>query len=134
MRASRDRGVRVRVIVPGSTNNHPLSRLASRRRYGPLLNAGVEIYEYWPGMLHTKTMTVDGLWVVIGSTNFDSRSFDLNDEVNMVAVDRHFAEQIGKQFEADLLKCHSVTNAQWSRRSMPERVASNIARVFERQE
>jgi cardiolipin synthase len=133
-RAARDRSVRVRVIVPGSTNNHPMSRLASRRRYGPLLEAGVEIYEYQPGMIHTKSLTVDLLWAVVGSTNFDSRSFDLNDEVNMVVVDRHFTQQISNQFAADLLQSRRVTLAEWLDRTTREHVASNLGRVFERQE
>ena len=87
-RAVRERNVDVKIIVPGKWNNHGLTRLASRRRYGPLLKAGVEIDEYHPGMIHTKSMTVDGLWTAVGSTNFDSRSFDLNDEVNLVVRQR----------------------------------------------
>jgi cardiolipin synthase len=134
VRAAEERGVRVRVIVPGRFNNHPLTRLASRRRYGPLLRAGVEIHEYQPGMIHTKTMVVDGLWVVVGSTNFDSRSFDLNDEVNLVAIDPNLADRVQREFEADLARCEQITYERWRRRSIIERAASFLGRVLERQE
>src|SRR5262249_12135804 len=81
-------GVAVRIMTPGKSNNHPTARLASRRRYGELLKAGVEIYEYAPRMIHAKILVIDGLVSVVGSTNFDSRSFDLNDEVSMAVLDR----------------------------------------------
>jgi cardiolipin synthase len=134
VRAVRERNVAVRIIVPGASNNHPFTRLASRRRYGPLLGAGVEIHEYQPGMIHTKTLTVDGLWVVVGSTNFDSRSFDLNDEVNLVAVDGALAARLGEEFAADLLQCQRVTYEQWSRRPLSERIMATAGRILERQE
>lgn len=124
----------MRVIVPCASNNHPFARLASRRRYGPLLEAGIEIYEYQPGMIHTKSMTVDGRWVVVGSTNFDSRSFDLNDEVNLVAVDPDLAGRVAAEFASDLLHCRRVTFENWSRRPMRERVMATLGRIIERQE
>ena len=133
-RAVRERKVEVRVIVPGEANNHPSARLASRRRYGPLLKAGVEIHEYQPGMIHTKTMTVDGRWVVVGSTNFDSRSFDLNDEVNLVAADPDLAARVEERFTADLAQCRRVTYEQWLRRPLRERILATLGRILERQE
>ncbi len=133
-RAARDRGVDVRVIVPGSANNHLSARLASRRRYGPLLAAGVRIFEYQPGMIHTKAMTVDGHWVVVGSTNFDSRSFDLNDEVNLAAASASLAGELDAEFAADLSKCDEITFEQWRTRSLAERLAAAAGRVLERQE
>jgi cardiolipin synthase len=128
------RGVNVQIIVPGQSNNHPMTRLASRRRYGPLLEAGVEIYEFQPGMIHTKSMTVDGSWVVVGSTNFDSRSFDLNDEVNVAVVDRELAEKIAKEFRNDLARSERMVYETWCRRSLLERIAAQLGRVLERQE
>ena len=124
----------MRVIVPGEANNHPSARLASRRRYGPLLKAGVEIHEYQPGMIHTKTLTVDGRWVVVGSTNFDSRSFDLNDEVNLVAADADLAARVDERFSADLSQCRRVTYEQWLRRPLRERILAALGRILERQE
>jgi cardiolipin synthase len=132
--AAKERGVIVKVIVPGSSNNHKFTRLASRRRYGTLLEAGIEIHEYQPGMIHTKTMTIDGLWAVVGSTNFDSRSFDLNDEVNLVAVNRQLAARIDQEFTADLTQSRQITLEAWQRRSSAEKLAAMAGRIFERQE
>jgi cardiolipin synthase A/B len=134
VRAVSERGVKIQVIVPGSANNHRITRLASRRRYGPLLKAGVEIYEYQPGMIHTKAMSVDQSWIVVGSTNFDSRSFDLNDEVNLVAIDAELAASIEREFAADLSRSKRITYEEWERRSLLERVAAQLGRVVERQE
>jgi cardiolipin synthase len=132
--AAQERGVKIKIIVPGSSNNHKFTRLASRRRYGELLKAGVEIHEYQPGMIHTKTMTIDGLWSVVGSTNFDSRSFDLNDEVNLVAANEKLATTIQQEFASDLTKSLQITYDAWQRRSLAERCAATLGRVFERQE
>jgi cardiolipin synthase len=134
VRAVKERGVRVQVIVPGPANNHAMTRLASRRRYGPLLENGVEIHEYQPGMIHTKALSVDGLWVVVGSTNFDSRSFDLNDEVNLVARDAELAASLEREFEDDLSRSTRITFEAWRRRSLLERVAAQVGRIVERQE
>jgi cardiolipin synthase A/B len=134
VRACGERNVCIKIIVPGKLNNHLTTRLASRRRYGPLLQAGVEIHEYQPGMIHTKVMSVDGLWVVVGSTNFDSRSFDLNDEVNLAAVDAELAAKIEREFTEDLLQCARITYEQWLKRSLLERFAATVGRVFERNE
>ena len=134
IRAVQERGVSVQIIVPGPPNNHAMTRLASRRRYGLLLRAGVEIYEYQPGMIHTKALTVDGLWVVVGSTNFDSRSFDLNDEVNLVAVDPSLAARVQADFAADLTQSIPITYEMWLKRSLPEKIAASFGRILERQE
>jgi cardiolipin synthase len=128
------RGVRVRVVVPGSANNHPIARRASRRRYGELLAAGVEIHEYEPGMIHAKIMIVDGRWSVVGSTNFDSRSFDLNDEVNLVLVDAVLAARLHEDFERDCAASRRVTYEAWQRRPLRERALAAIGRLLERQE
>ena len=134
VRAVKERGVSVQVIVPGKANNHGFTRLASRRRYGPLLKAGVEIHEYQPGMIHTKTMTVDGLWCIVGSTNFDSRSFDLNDEVNLATPLPELAASIQEEFEATMSRCEQITYEKWLRRPWYERMAAMLGRIVERQE
>ena len=134
IRAVTERQVRVQVIVPGRYNNHGFTRLASRRRYGPLLKAGVEIHEYKPGMIHTKTMTVDGLWAVVGSTNFDSRSFDLNDEVNLATPDPDLSGEIDREFDSDLARCEKMTYEKWLKRPLYEKAAATIGRIIERQE
>lgn len=128
------RGVRVRVITPGRFNNHPVARLASRRRYGELLEAGVEIHEFQPGMIHAKIFVMDGLWSVVGSTNFDSRSFDLNDEVNLAIMDRALAARLHIDFERDRASSERVTLTDWQERGLGERALAMLGRILERQE
>ena len=132
--AAVQRGVRVRVIVPGRHNNHPVTRLASRRHAGELLRAGVEMYEYQPGMIHAKVLVVDACWSVVGSTNFDSRSFELNDEVNLALVDQSVGARLIRDFEADLAQSRPFTLGDWQKRSVLERVAAAVCIVLERQE
>ena len=127
------RGVAVTLLMPGAWNNHPLVRLASRRRYGLLLENGVAIHEYQPAMMHAKVMVVDGAWSVLGSTNFDNRSFGLNDEVNVAILQRTLAAQLEADFAADLLQCLAVKIEEWRRRPLTERAFAVLARVLERQ-
>ena len=127
------RGVAVKLLMPGPWNNHPLVRLASRRRYGMLLVAGVAIHEYRPAMMHAKVMVVDGAWSVLGSTNFDNRSFGLNDEVNVAVVQRALAQRLEADFAADLAQSAQVTMDEWRRRALSERAFAALARVLERQ-
>jgi cardiolipin synthase len=132
VRAAR-RGVAVTVLLPGHWNNHPLTRLGSRRRYGVLLEAGVAIYEYQPAMMHAKVMVVDGLWSVLGSTNFDNRSFGLNDEVNVAILGRELAARLEADFAADLALSAAIRMEDWRRRPLGERAFALLARVLERQ-
>ena len=132
MRAAR-RGVRVRIIMPGSANNHPIARRASRMYYGELLDAGVEIFEYQPGMIHAKILVVDETWSVVGSTNFDSRSFELNDEVNLAANDPALAAGLLQDFAMDLSQSVPITYATWSARSWHERFAGAASLLLARQ-
>jgi cardiolipin synthase A/B len=131
-RAAR-RGVPVTILTPGKWNNHPITRLASRRRYGRLLEAGATVHEYQPAMIHAKVFIVDRLWAVVGSTNFDNRSFGLNDEVNLAVLERGFAARLERDFAADLEKSRPITLPEWRRRSWLERALALGARVLERQ-
>ena len=133
VRAAR-RGVSVVIVTPGKLNNHPVARLASRRRYGELLAGGVEIHEYQPTMIHAKVLVVDGKWTVLGSTNFDNRSFGLNDEVNAALRDEALAARMEKDFAADLAKSRRITLEEWTRRPMRERVLATLGMALERQE
>src|SRR4051794_35594637 len=99
MIAARKRGVRVVVLVPGEKIDEKEVRSASRARWGQVLEAGVEIWEYQPTMYHTKVMIVDDRWVSIGSSNFDNRSFRLNDEANLNVLDETFATEQAQLFE-----------------------------------
>ena len=127
------RGVPVTVLTPGKWNNHPITRLGSRQRYGRLLKAGVQIYEYQPAMIHAKVFIVDRLWAVVGSTNFDNRSFGLNDEVNLAVHEPRLAQELARDFAADLEKTERITLAQWRRRSYGERALALLGRLLERQ-
>ncbi|MFN2646006.1 MAG: phosphatidylserine/phosphatidylglycerophosphate/cardiolipin synthase family protein [Burkholderiales bacterium] len=127
------RGVPVTVLTPNQWNNHPITRLGSRQRYGRLLRAGVRVYEYQPTMIHAKVFLVDGVWTVVGSTNFDNRSFGLNDEVNLAVLDRGLASELRRGFERDLEQARAITLEEWRRRSYTERALAFIGRLLERQ-
>lgn len=129
-----ERGVAVKVIAPGEHADHTMTRRASRRRYGDLLKAGVEIYEYQPAMIHAKILIVDGAWAVVGSTNFDNRSFGLNDEVNLAARCAPLARRLNEDFLRDLQQSHRITWDEWNRRPISERVVETLGRVIERQQ
>ena len=114
--AARKRGVRIRVLLPGPHIDTETVRIASKATWGRLLRAGVEIYVYQPTMIHTKLLIVDNELVSVGSTNFDPRSFRLNDEANLNVYDRAFAEQMTSVFERDLLPTTRYSLEMWSRR------------------
>ena len=121
------RGVDVRVIVPGEFSDVPLVRQASRWHYELLLRRGIRIYEYQPTMMHAKTMVVDGMWTTIGSSNFDDRSFRLNDEVNVNVYSATIAAQMEAMFHDDLARSEEITMRQWFRRSWLDRVKERVA-------
>lgn len=126
------RGVDVVVIMPGRHNNHPIARRASRRRYGELLRSGIRLLEYQTRMMHAKILMIDGVWSVVGSTNFDHRSFGLNDEVNLAVQDTALAAQLERHFVSDLHHCEEVQASRWSR-SPGERLLAVLERLLERQ-
>ncbi len=128
------RGVSVTVLVPGRHNDHQLTRSSSRLAYGRLLQHGIRIFEYQPAMLHAKVLLVDGRWGVVGSTNFDNRSFGLNDEVNVAACDPAFAARLEEDFARDLAQAREISYKQWKRRSIFERGPELLGWVLERQQ
>jgi cardiolipin synthase A/B len=134
VRAVRDRGVEVRLLVPGKRSDHLLTRSSSRHAYGKLLKAGAEIFEYRPAMIHAKILLIDGVWGVIGSTNFDNRSFGLNDEVNLAVQYSPFVERLETDFVNDLAVSERVTYEQWRRRPVLERAPELLGWVLERQQ
>jgi len=129
-----ERGVKVRILVPGTKSDHLLTRSTSRGAYGELLKAGAEVYEYQPAMIHAKILIVDELWSVVGSTNFDNRSFGINDEVNLAVCDRAVAERLGVDFTSDLRNSERITLEDWRRRPVTERVTELLGWAFERQQ
>jgi cardiolipin synthase len=120
------RGVRVRVLVPGAID-HNIVRQASRRQFGEMLRAGIQIYEYTPALLHSKTMVVDGVWATIGSTNLDNRSFALNDELNLILYSRQVAQQLERIFVEDIAHSRPVTYAAWRDRGFTNKLLEVMA-------
>ena len=120
------RGVRVAVLVP-AVIDHDIVRQASRAQFGDLLQAGVEIYEYTPALLHAKTMVIDGVWATIGSTNLDNLSFAVNDELNLFFYDREVARQLEQIFMDDLQVSRRVTYDAWKRRGLGARLLEVLA-------
>ena len=122
VRAVQERKVEVAIIVPGTKNDHLLTRRSSRSLYGDLLRAGARIFEFQPAMIHAKTMVVDGVWSVIGSTNLDSRSFGLNDEINVAMPDAQVAQRLEQDFRDDLEQSVEVNYGQWKSRPIWEKL------------
>ena len=127
------RGVDVRVVIPGDKTDVPIARQAGRLYYERLLRRGIRIFEYQPTMMHAKTMVVDGIWTTIGSSNFDDRSFRLNDEVNVNVYDEAIARQVETMFFEDVARSTEITPLKWLRRTALDRLKEAFAGVFKRQ-
>jgi cardiolipin synthase A/B len=115
------RGVRVVVLVPGKID-HQITYRASRSNYGRMLLGGIQIFEYMAALMHAKTMVVDGVWATVGSTNFDNRSFALNEELNLTVYDSGLARRLEEAFEQDLKYSRKITYEEWSSRGIGERI------------
>jgi cardiolipin synthase len=131
--AAQRRGVDVEIVVPGPILDAQVVRRASRAMWGPLLEAGVKIYEYQPTMYHTKLMVVDDVWVSVGSTNLDDRSFRLNQEANLNVLDPKFGAEQARVFAEDRGRSRQVTLEQWRHRPMWERIQERFAGVMRKQ-
>jgi cardiolipin synthase len=131
--AAKKRGVKIEIVVPGKHNDEPVVRRASRGRWGRLLEAGIEIFEFQPTMYHCKVMVVDGLWTSVGSTNFDSRSFRLNDEANLNILDAEFARRETENFADDRRRSKQITLAEWKRRPLREKATEYLAGLLRSQ-
>jgi cardiolipin synthase len=125
--AAAKRGVDVRIITPGKIIDSDIVRIASRERWGDLLKAGIRIAEFQPTMYHVKALVVDSLLVSVGSTNFDNRSFRINDEANLNVLDADFARTQVKVFEDDWAKAHLVSLDKWENRPMLEKLGGELA-------
>jgi len=132
-KAAIDRGVSIQVIVPGDHMDVAIVGHASRALWGELLDMGVEIFEYQPTMYHCKVLIVDGLFVSVGSTTFDDRSFRLNDEASGNVIDAEFAAAQEATFEGDKMQSNQITRADLRARSKFEVLKDEIAILFRRQ-
>jgi cardiolipin synthase len=113
-----DRGVDVRLLVPGEHIDKAFVRKAGRGSYEQLLECGVQIWEYCPTMLHAKTLTIDGRWASVGSVNFDNRSFQLQDEATLCVSSESFTETLDDQFLRDLARSEPIELERWRKRSL----------------
>jgi len=127
------RGVDVHILVPGKVNDVPATKAGGRSSFGDLLSGGVKISEYQPTMFHPKTMVVDGIFATIGSTNFDNRSFRLNDEINLAVYDREIGRRLEEIFEKDLIRSRPYSLEQWRARPLKERLTEFLVLPFRRE-
>jgi cardiolipin synthase A/B len=128
------RGVKVTCIVPGRKTDQKWVRLASRRMWGHLLEAGVRIFEYGATMTHAKVLIADELWCVLGTTNIDNRSFEHNDEVNVAMRDAALAARLLQDYVRDIADSDEVTLEQWQRRPFWEKIVGPFIWILERQQ
>jgi len=124
------RGVKIRILVEGDQTDAMPVKYASRNAYERLLSMGIEIYEYRPTMMHTKSLVVDASWSMFGSANFDNRSLELNDELNVAVSDRDLARRFTEDLEEDLRVSSRLELAQWRGRGRLEKAREKFWSYF----
>jgi cardiolipin synthase len=128
------RGVAVRIMIPATNaSDSKIVQHASHHHYGTLLKGGVKLYDYQRTLLHQKVMTVDGCWSIVGSTNFDDRSFEVNDEVTLVVYDEALARELEETFERDLVHAKEAQLEPWKRRPLLHKLTDFGAFLFNEQ-
>lgn len=127
---ARRRGVRIRLLVEGDLTDAKPVKYASRDAYQRLLDQGIEIYEYQPTMMHVKAIVADGVWSMVGSANFDNRSLELNDEMNVAVSDRDLAKRLTEDFEQDLRVARKLEATTWGQRPRLEKVREHFWSYF----
>jgi cardiolipin synthase len=128
-----ERGVALRILVPGSHIDKEFVRTAGRAAYDELIQAGIELYEYCPTMLHAKCLTVDECWASVGSVNFDNRSFQLHDEVSLCVQSERFAGLLHDQFERDLDVSERIDPEKWADRPASQRARERVTKYARRE-
>jgi len=125
------RGVDVRIMVPSTeASDMRVVQHAAHRNFQQLLDSGVRVFEFDRTLLHQKVMTVDGVWCSVGSSNFDDRSFETNDEITLGFLDRSLARQLEEIFEADLAHCRELNAAEWKKRGLFHRAKDSALYLF----
>jgi cardiolipin synthase len=127
------RGVDVRILLPGSNNDQPMTKSAGRTAYGKMLEGGVKIFEYQPTMIHEKSMVIDGLFSMFGSSNLDARSSEINEELDVVVYDEKFGREMETVFEKDLAQSREYTLREFKNRSLWERTTEWLMLPFRSQ-
>jgi len=128
LNAASDRGVTVEILLPGPHGDKRFVQLAGQAVYDRLLEHGVRIWHYQPTMLHAKIMTVDGLVANVGSANFNARSTELDEEINLVALDPELVRPLDRQFDVDLERSDEIHPGRWEHRSLRRRLLEGITR------
>ena len=131
--AAAKRGVKISIITPGKHIDTDLVRKASRASWGAMLKADIQIAEYSPTMYHCKILIIDSLFVSVGSPNFDTRSFRLNDEANLNVIDKAFAKELISSFNDDWAKSHVITLKEWSQRPRQDKLLERVSLLFKSQ-
>jgi cardiolipin synthase len=127
------RGVRVRIVVAGRHTDARIGRWAAQGLYGSLLEAGIQIFEYQPTMMHCKVLVIDGLWSSVGSANFDDRSFRLNDEANLNVFSEELAREQIALIDADIMKSRRMVLNKWRHRKFGRRINERLALLLRSQ-
>ncbi len=127
------RGVRVRIVVPGRHTDARIGRWAAHGLYGALLESGIQLYEYQPTMMHCKVLVIDGLWSSVGSSNFDDRSFRLNDEANLNIFSRDVAREQIALIDADIQHSRRMVLNKWRHRKFGRRLNERLALLLRSQ-
>ncbi len=127
------RGVRVRIVVPGRHTDARIGRWAAQGLYGALLESGIQIYEYQPTMMHCKVLVIDALWSSVGSSNFDDRSFRLNDEANLNVFSEELAREQIRLIDADIEKSRRMVLNKWKHRKFGRRINERLALLLRSQ-
>ena len=128
-----ERHVDVRLLLPGPNNDQPLTKSAGRTAYGKMLEGGVKIFEYQPTMIHEKSMVIDGQFSMFGSSNFDARSSEINEEIDVVVYDQNFGREMESVFEKDLTQSREYTLEDFRKRTLWERASEWFAIPFRSQ-
>jgi cardiolipin synthase len=127
------RGVDVQLILPGKNDDQPMTKSAGRAAYGRILRGGVKIFEYQPTMIHEKSMVIDGMFSLVGSSNLDGRSSEINEELDIAVYDRNFGGRMEKVFEQDRSLSKEYTLQEFQRRSLWERTTEWLMLPFRSQ-
>jgi cardiolipin synthase len=127
------RKVRVRLMIPGAITDSAVVRHAGHKHFQTLMEKGVEIYEFEPTLSHQKIMLIDGLWSLVGSTNFDDRSLDINDEASVGLIDPGVSAQLTAAFEGDLKRCKRLDARTWSRRPLWHKLKDQVSYLLNEQ-
>ncbi|HEV7609324.1 MAG TPA: phospholipase D-like domain-containing protein [Steroidobacteraceae bacterium] len=127
------RGLRVRIVVPGRHTDARIGRWAAQGLYGSLLKSGIQIFEYQPTMMHSKVLVIDGLWSSVGSSNFDDRSFRLNDEANLNVFSEELAAEHLRLIDADIQRSRRMVLNKWRHRKFGRRINERLALLLRSQ-